>query len=246
MAAKNTYAANMRNETGSFASWPPNEPRAIGDFGPVKDGLFQLFGQLSQHEIASLGTRDGPPARWDLTYKAKRELKSSAEARLQAGVTKGKALLEVSFNAEDAFMFTAPDVRVTQVVDLVTLGRLLNQRRLENDWNMDHAVVVELSTATTATIVLSEQSGANLKLEVDAGAPVTAEVLANLKAETAYIDSNGVGTRIIGAGPLTPLFKLAHLRRRIIQPPEIAYRDSQEAKPSQEVEVDDEHVLAVY
>jgi hypothetical protein len=246
MAAKNSYAVKMRELTHSFASWPPTEPRAIGDFGLVKDGVFQFYGRLSAPEIASLGSRDGPPARWDLTYKATRGLNTDAKARAEAGVVEGKALLEVGFNTEDAFMFTAPDVRIKQVEDLITLGRLLNQRRLEGDWNMDHAVVVEVSTATTATIVLSEQNGANLKLEIDAKAPVTAEVVANLKADAAYLDSKGVGVRLIGEGPLTPLFKLAFLRKRLVQSPEIAYRDGTEMKPTFEAKIDDEHVLRLY
>jgi hypothetical protein len=57
--------------------------------------------------------------------------------------------------------------------------------------------------------------------------------------------SRGVGVKIVGEGPLTPLFRLAFLRTHLFRPPGIQFRGAPEA-PQERVEVSDEHYLEVY
>lgn len=249
MPTDQQYGASIRKETAMFANWPPNSPREIGDFGRVDGALFQFFGRLDPEEIQALGSRESPsPAGYDIMIKSTRSLKAHVSAEAKAKVADGKALLEIKFTSDDGVVFTAPSITITEITNMQTLGHLLNERRLKGSWDMDHAVVVQISQADSATILLSNQEGAAIDFEVAANVPVDAQLVATLDAGASVVDSRGVGIKIIGQGPLTPLFKLAYLKRRILGDPKIVYRDAlpPDSPSVPEIyEVDDDCVLAV-
>lgn len=258
MSIEQFYAANIRKETSFFATWAPNDTIAIGDFGAVNGAVFQRFGHLDDREIARLDTdAAGALADYDIMIGANRSFNADVKARADAGVADSKALLQVNFTSERGILFSAVGATSQQARDLTALGRVLKDRSDRNLWNMDHAVVVQVATVGRATVLLSNESGASLNLEVDANAPLNAQVMANLDAGTSVLSVRGVGMRIVGSGPMTPLFRLAYLRKRIFRDPEIAYRgpdddamlDSDAPLTGQridEIEVDADTVLAVY
>ncbi|MGD0608881.1 MAG: hypothetical protein ABSA53_35520 [Streptosporangiaceae bacterium] len=250
MPTNQQYGSSIRRETSLFANWPPNGPREIGDYGRVNGALFEFYGCLDPEEIKALGKREGPsPAGYDVMINSSRSLSShlSAEASA-ANVADGKALLEIKFSSEEGIVFAAPSIKITEITSMAALGRLLNERRREGNWIMDHAVVVQVSAAESATILLSDQDGAGMEFEVAADAPVNAQLVAQLDAGASLLSSHGVGIKIIGEGPLTPLFKLAYLKRRIVGDPRIVYREAVAPGTDDEFEVhdvDDEYVLVV-
>ncbi|MBO3751113.1 hypothetical protein J5X84_34000 [Streptosporangiaceae bacterium NEAU-GS5] len=250
MPSDQQYGSSIRRATSLFANWPPNAPREIGDYGRVNGALFEIFGRLDSQEIEALGKREGPsPAGYDVMIKSSRSLNShlSAEARANAG--DGMALLEIKFSSEEGIVFIAPSIKITEVIDMAALGRVLKERLREGNWIMDHAVVVQVSAAESATILLSNQADAGMEFEVAAGVPVNAQLVAKLNAGVSLISSRGVGIKIIGEGPLTPLFKLASLKRRIFGgDPSIVYRTALAPGMDGEFDVhdvDDEYVLVV-
>jgi hypothetical protein len=249
MPTDQQYGASIRTETTLFANWPPNAPREIGDFGRVNGALFEFFGRLDPKEIGALGSRESPsPAGYDIMIKSTRSLKSHLSAEAKAKVADGKALLEIKFTSEEGVVFAAPSVTITEITSLQALGNMLNQRRLKGTWDMDHAVVIQVTKAESATILLSNQEGAGIDFEVAANAPVNSQVVAKLDAGSSVVDSRGVGIKIIGEGPLTPLFKLAYLKGRIFGAPKIAYRQALPPNSPNDPEiheVDDEYVLVV-
>ena len=72
---------------------------------------------------------------------------------------------------------------------------------------MHHAVVVQVSAAESATILLSNEAGAGMEFEVAADAPVNAQ-LAKLDAGVSLFYSMASASRS-SVRLLTPLFKLA-------------------------------------
>jgi hypothetical protein len=249
MPSDQQYSSSIRRETSLFANWPPNAPREIGDYGPVNGALFEFFGRLEPEEIEALGKRESPsPASYDVMIKSSRSLNSHLSAKAKANVGVGKALLEIKFSSEEGIVFTAPSIKITEITDLAALGRLLNDRFHEGNWMIDHAVVVQVSAAESATILLSNQADAGMEFEVAADAPVNAQLVAKLDAGVSLLSSHGVGIKIIGEGPLTPLFKLASLKRRILGDPRIVYREALAPETDNEFEVydvDEEYVLVV-
>jgi hypothetical protein len=252
MAIDQKYAERIRKETGLFANWEPNSPRAIGDFGPVKGSIFEFFGRLNDEEIGGLGERESPSAAsYDIMIHASRAINANAGAKAKASVASGKALLEMKFTSEDGIAFSAPDVTIVQITNLPALGDTLKRRRLNGAWDTEHAVVVQVNRAPRATIVLSDEAGAQIDFEIAANVPVNAQLIANLDAGASLLSARGVGVRIVGQGPLVPLFKLAYLKKRLFGDPRIVYRDAEvhgvSDRAAPEVyEVDDELVLTVF
>lgn len=249
MPTDQQYTSSIRRETSLFANWPPNGPREIGDYGRVNGALFEFFGCLDHKEVEALGKREGPSlADYDIMIKASRVLNAHLSAEARANVGDGKALLEIKFSSEEGIVFAAPSIRITEIASMAALGRVLNERRREGSWIMDHAVVVQVSAAESATILLSNEADAGMEFEVAADAPVNAQLIAKLHAGASLVSSHGVGIKIIGEGPLTPLFKLAYLKKRILGDPRIVYREGLAAGTDVEFEVhdvDDEYVLVV-
>lgn len=250
MPTDQQYGASIRAETSLFANWPPNSAREIGDFGRVNGSLFEFYGRLTPEEIEALGSREGPsPASYDIMIKSTRSLNAHVSGEANAKVADGKALLVIKFTSDQGVVFAAPSVSITEITDLLALGHFLNERRLEGNWDTDHAVVVQVSKADSATILLSKENGAEINFEVSANAPVNAQLVAKLDAGTSMVDSHGVGIKIIGEGPLTPLFKLAYLKKRLFGDPRIVYREAiaPDAPQAPDIhEIDDEYVLTVF
>ncbi len=248
MPTNQQYCASIRRETSLFANWPPNESRAIGDYGRLNGAIFQRYGQLEPHEIELLGTREGSQAGYDIAIKSDRSISGHASGEVKAPAVNGKAQLQIKFTSEEGVVFASSAVKMVEIGSLDALGRLLKQRLHEGEWEMAYAVVVQVAEAESATILLSDRAGAEMSFEVAANAPVTAELIAKLDAGASLVSSQGVTTKIVGQGPLVPLFKLAYLQPRLLGQPEIKYRDAMAMATSGQLDVhdiDDEYVLVV-
>jgi hypothetical protein len=237
-----TYATQIRNETGKFAAWFPNAHIRIGDYGTVSGPLFQRLSHLD--DVAS---SYGPAkAAFDFNINADRSINVDAKAAADAGVTKGNVLLEVSFHSEAAVSFSAPDATISTVDDLVALGQRLVGLGGDKWKRRDYYIVCEVVTAPRATILIAQKAGAEMKFEVTANTPINPTVMANLDSNSSLRVHKGVNTKIVGEGPLTPLFRLAHLKSHLFKEPEIRiYRGAGEAAP-EKIYIDEIHYLEIY
>ncbi len=237
------YASNIRTQVGLFATWLPNAEIKIGHYGPVNGALFQPFSQLT-----GLCSQPGPAkATYDFTIAADRAINTQAKALADAGVTKGNVLLEVHFQKEAAVSFSAPDAVITRVTDIRALGKKLVGMMNLGEWDRKHAIVVEVVTAPKGTIIASEKAGAEVKFEVGANTPISPQIMADLDESTSLRSYKGVGARVIGEGPLTPLFRLAFLQKRLFRDPTISFRGPAGEEIQQErIEIDNDETLEIY
>ena len=79
-----------------------------------------------------------------------------------------------------------------------------------------------------------------MSFQVDASSPLDGKVVASLNARASLLSESGVGLRIVGEGPLVPLFRLAYLRRRWLGGTDVSYRTAPDATV---VALDDEFEL---
>jgi hypothetical protein len=235
------YAATIHDQTKLFATWLPNAAIAIGDYGPVEGALFERFGNLG-----GLNSTPGPAkAGFDIQVGVQRGLNFDASALAKYHLAQGQALLEIGFTSASGVMLSTQDAQVTQINDIPALGKQLIELHKQNNWDLNHGVVVEVTTVSKATVLASQQSGAQAKFSVDGKTPNTGPAVANLKADASMLLSQGVGVNIVGEGPLTPLFRLAFLRTHWFKPPDIQFRGAVESA-AQQVQLADQYVLEVY
>jgi hypothetical protein len=256
MSVEQKYAARMHRDTGLYPAWPPNAPISIGDFGPFDGKVFKIFGRLAPAEVSALALRDSPSAAsYEILADAQWSISAGAHGRAKIPTAKGKVRLEVGFSAEDGFSFTASQATITQATDLQTLGHILNGRRTNGGWDMSHGVVVEVIQTAKTTVLISNKLGGGMDFEVAVDTPASS-ALASLDAKTSVLWSDGIRTRIIGEGPLTPLFRLAQLQKKFFTPATPTYRSLRLRKPLEppslpdppisHVDIDQDHVLAMY
>jgi hypothetical protein len=232
----------MRDKTGMFAAWFPNAAIAIGDYGTVKGPLFAKLAHLEDVDAKSAPAK----AAYDISINADLAINTDAKAAADAGVSSGKALLEVKFHTAAAVSFSAPDAVITSVWDLLALGQRLVALDEAGQWQRKYFIVIEVVTVSKATILVSQDAGAEMKFEVEAKTPINPQVMANLDASGSLKMSKGVSTKIIGDGPLTPLFRLARLRSRLFDDPEISvYRGRGQVAP-EVLKISGEHYLELY
>lgn len=230
MSIGDLYAAEMLKQAKRYATWYPNGPLEIGNFGPVKGALFESFGKIDGIETVS-----GPSeATIDFTIHADRSINASQQAAADAGVTSGKALLEIAFQKEGGVSFSATGVTVERVKDFSSLGKRLIAMIDAGTFNKNHSIVVELLRAKKATILCSERSNAEIKFEVDAKTPINPTVMANLNEKTSLRVETGVGFKAINEGPLQPLFGLARIKSSLWGDSEIVTREA--ALPEEHVQ----------
>ena len=142
--------------------------------------------------------------------------------------------------------FSAPDAVITRVDDLRALGQRLIDLGTALWKRREYYVVIEVVTVPKATILVSQNAGAEMKFEVDAKTPISPQVMANLDATSSLKVSKGVSTKIIGEGPLTPLFRLAYLKSHLLDDAEIKVYRGPSEEPPEQVEITKEHYLEIY
>jgi hypothetical protein len=221
MSISELYAAEVLKQVSRYATWLPNGPLEIGNFGPVKGALFESFGKIDDIE-----TITGPSGSTiDFTIHASRSMNTSQQAAADAGVTSGKVLLEIAFEKEAGVSFSSTDITVERVKDFFALGNRLIALIDAGKFNKDHSIVVEVVHAGKSTIICSERSNAEIKFEVDAKTPINPTVMANLDSKTSLKAETGVGFKAISAGPLQPLFGLARIKSSLWNDPKIVTRE---------------------
>jgi hypothetical protein len=236
------YALEIRDQTGRFANWFPNSPVDIGHYGSMQGALFQPLNQMK-----GLKTTIGSAvASLDFTINATRTINTNAQAVADAGLTKGKALLEVGFQKEAGVTFSAPETRIERVDDIEALGKQLMAMAKSGTWGKDNGIIVEVVRANRATIITSVKSGAEIKFGVEADTPINPAVMANLNANTSVVVEKGVGAKVIGEGPIVPLFRLAFLKWKLGKGTVLTFRGpGGEPAATEKVDLPDEHYLEI-
>jgi hypothetical protein len=104
------------------------------------------------------------------------------------------------------------------------LGEAIIKRYGQGLWDRRHVVVTDLVTVAAATILISNGRSGRIELDVEGDLAPTTASLAQAGVRPGIRHAAGIGTRIVGETGLTPLFKVAGIRGRLLGPDEFARR----------------------
>lgn len=240
MAINELYARQVQRQTDKYANWLPNRPLEVGHYGTLSGALFEPFGRLE----GLLTETSVSSADIDFTINATRTISTSQKAAGNAGISKGKALLEIGFSKEAGTSFSLIGTMVERAQDLVALGQLLINKIDTEDFDKNHVIVVEVVHAAKATIICSERAGAEVKFAVDANTPINPSVMAHLSSKSSLVAEKGVGFKIISEGPIHPLFGLASIKSPLWGDREIVMRaEVQQTEVPRRIAISDYHYL---
>jgi hypothetical protein len=216
------YLAEIWQGLGYHAAWLPNEPVRLGDIGRVVDGRFESVTTLNGLGI-DLPSAESK-AKIDLQYisKGKSQVAFKPEARAidAAGVR-----IEVRMSREGAVVFAAKGCRTTRISDRDVLSRRLKDLHAIGSWDMSYAVVTELVTTASATILVSNSASAEVDLSAE-GKLGDVLGLADASLGLRLDRASGLAAQVLAASAITPLFALSGLRRKAFGGVEMTTRGS--------------------
>lgn len=211
------YCKTIRKEFARlYAAWPPNAPLRLGDFGYVRDGVFDRKSNLVTFGMHWKARKGDGEASYSLTSASGTQVRLLARGELEpGGVPVAKARAEVSFAAADAVFFNAAGCTVGEVEDQIALGREILSLFGRRQWNDDWYVVTRIVQAESSTIATAQSAGASIRLEARGDEPQID--LANAGAKLVAASRTGVRNVIVSEEGLTPLIGLSRVRRRILR-----------------------------
>ncbi len=207
------YLTEMADKFKYYAAWLPGISLRLGDIGIINDqNQFIPKTSLKNRGITFEVREDSKKD--DLKHSSSEGVSISMKAagEVLAG-TKVLKPADVGFIAEfgraNAVVFHADGVVSTRIEDIDKLVTDIAAKAEKNEWKKEWAVITELITADSSTILISNSN--NARIEIKASADVPGLNIASADAKLGVAFESGMHTSIVAKNGLTPLFNVAKL-----------------------------------
>ncbi len=212
MALGPQYCKQIREELRRHANFPPNRPLALGDYGTVRDHVFERLGNVAQLGLSVEANPGSGESSFVFKSRGSVSFELVAKGEIQpGGVPAAKAAIELRFSRENAVFFAASGCRVTGVKDLKALEEDLLGLVRQERWETDYYVVTEVYEAARTTAVASSDRDSEIRIEAESPALETIR-LGDASLELEVKRSRNVSLEIVTAHAQTPLMQLSRLR----------------------------------
>lgn len=213
------YTREIFDNLNYHATWLPSTIHNLGDIGRIQNYQFELITSLSNLGISYEPTIETAPA--DYEYASKKgvliTIKAAGKApALGSHLTKAETGICLDFTAADAVVFQAADCEVTTIKNKQNLEADILALKSQGKWSTDFVVITTIVKSKSATIIISNESGAKVELAVDADANINNANIASLKISNNLKYSSNVGFKVIGETNLTPLYKASGIKHRFL------------------------------
>jgi hypothetical protein len=218
-AAYRQYTEEMHRRFGYLATWLPNSKVELGDVGLLRRDRFERITDLERLGIPFTSGGIGNPADYEYMSADSVEAAFKSDTKLsvpQVGVTP-EAVLAITFGRANAVVFVAHGCTTETIEDLDEVGRRILSMDRNGKWERDHVVVTELVRAASATILISSGAQASAELAVRARGGISTLSLGEAAADVRLISSSGIGTKIIAAMEVSPLFRASGVQTRLLR-----------------------------
>ena len=197
------YQQEMHNNLGYFATWLPGDAMSLGDVGVLESGRFRKLTSLKDLGIPCLVGMSGKPQTLNYTSTSDTSVTSSIGAEAP-GIA--QAQITVKFSREGAFLFQAIDVLNVELANRGETAAGMLQAFQQNTWKKQWMVIDSLYEAASATIIVSEDSTAEIELTAKSKLPLGSLPLADPKMGLTVVNSRGKIVHVIAGSGLHPLY----------------------------------------
>jgi hypothetical protein len=203
------YQREMHTNLGFFATWLPGDHLELGEAGVLEGGRFRKTTSLDELGIAIEVSAAGPP------QKAQYESTSGTKVSVSAGAaatpgTRGE--ISVQFSKAGAFVFHSSGLRHSRVENRLAVADALLKAYKAGRWKKEWYLIEGLHTAESATIIVSEDSTAEIVLAAMTDLPFPAISLADPKVELNVSSTRGKLFHLVGGRRLHPLYSCLRVR----------------------------------
>ena len=228
-----------------FATFPPNTPIRLGDYGDLRRDCFDRRGNVT--DKFGVGIRSRPvsaPSRFE--FRSGRSVSVTLRAKgdvLPSGIPAVKAGMGVNFSRGRSVLFNAAGCTVESIEDIDGFGKRLLDLFQERRWEADRVVVTSFIAATTLTLVISAEANASIDLEADGDLSSIDLSQAGIKLHVT--GERGLAAKYITKGNTFPLVGLSRVHKRIFGPRFQTRYATHTPQPSVDIEAEAERIRAV-
>lgn len=199
-----------RNFKTLYATFPPNEPVMLGDYGVMNGNVFVPIGKVSDLGIPIGNVRRIPERASDVDFTSEGSV--DVELHAAGSATPGgvavNAGIDISFSKKFSIFFFAAKCVPAFIEDQVTLGNAVLRLLQEGKWQKKFVVITSLLEAGSTTIVVSASDQSSIALEATSSA-VPAIDLGDVTLKLSLKRARSVGLKVVTQGSLTPLIGLS-------------------------------------
>jgi len=203
------YQQEMHDNIGYFATWLPGDPMALGDVGVLQAGQFRRFTSLKELGIPCKLGRSGNPQRLSYSSTTGTSIVSSAGAEAP-GIA--KAQIAIKFSKQGAFLFQALEVQRMELANRPDVATGILGAFEQKSWKKEWLVVDSVYRAESATIIVSEDSSAEVVLSASSALPLGSLPLADPKLGFTVSSTHGRIVHVLAASGLHPLYSCIRLK----------------------------------
>jgi len=212
MALGPEYCKQIYEELRRHANFPLNRPIALGDYGVLKDGIFERLGNIGQLGIRFQTVTGTGQSTFQYKSKGNVDFALTAKGDIQpGGVPAVRAGIELKFSSENAVFFVASGCRATAIDNLRAVEAALIRLLDQGQWETGFYVVTEVNQASKTTAIASADRTCEVKLEVDSPA-IEAIHLGDASLTLHVKRSRNTSLEIVTESEQVPLMQLARLR----------------------------------
>ncbi len=216
------YRREMGRRFEMIAVWPPTQIVRLGEVGRLNGVRFDPMTTLSALGIPQVEGPKGPPATMEYTSEGRVTIAIKGSGDLPvagSALTQAEAGATISFDRSNAVVFKAKEASVCRLDQLDKLGARLLGAYKEGLWDKDLAVVVELISAGSSTVLISSSSDASVDIRASGDVAAGAVDIANAELGLTLKRSTAIATRFLCEEGLTPLVKLLRIKRSFFSAP---------------------------
>lgn len=212
MSIASDYCKEISKQVHYRPTWIPTHKAKLGDYGLIKDEVFQRWGNISDSKYKIPVKKSKDQASVDINYKSS----GSREIEVDVGVDVNeivKATTKIQFTKSHSVLFNLAGVTTTRLANYHEVAeKLLSLGKTQ--WNYDFRVITEIVKAKSSTIIIT--SGKNASITLEANSPVLdfADVNLKLKAKS----SHKISTKILTKSEFIPAFKTSGIKERVLGP----------------------------
>lgn len=206
MSLARRYNLLFKRKLSHFAAWSPVTDRyEVGDFGGVRNGVFQVLGNIREFGVDPNSTTG--PSSVSFSYTSSGAVFMRTQAGLELDVFPSEPLhaeLAVEFHGEESFYVRTGELKVIEMPSVDAVAHQLRGREDANGrkWKRGWRVVRKVYVATNPVILASSERGARFCLSGRADALRRLEA-GNASAEIGVTSSRAESLEVLGGtGPV--------------------------------------------
>jgi|RhiMetdeSRZDD1v2_1073273.scaffolds.fasta_scaffold181728_1 hypothetical protein len=202
-----------------YANWPPDRRISIGDFGRLKD---DHFAKKSNIRFLGINVEEdnveddiSDPRSSKYVFRSGNisisEFGGHAAGAAQE-VLSGKVAIEIKFSEANSILFNAVGCVVKSIKDPLRLKKDILGLWGETKWDDDWYIVTQIVEARSATLIVSSDKGASIRLEAVTETQRVDLADAGLKLRINSEDK--IGLSMVTETGWTPLISFSKIRRK--------------------------------